>query len=207
MRSLASTQLTLEKRGTMPAAGIHAGATADIPLLTMRNVEHWYAIYVLSNHEKRVEYQMKMRGIEVFLPLLTVSKRWKNRTNATLQIPLFPSYVFAKIALRDKVQVLEIPRVLSIVGTAGGPIPLPDEEFEILRQGLHQRQVDPYPYIKVGDRARICCGPLTGLEGIVVRKDRHLRIVLSVDLIMRSIAVHVTPDEIEALPRDVPAAG
>jgi len=168
--------------------------------------EHWYAIYVVSNHEKRVEFHLKMRGIEVFLPLLTISKRWKNRTNVTIQKPLFPSYVFAKIALRDKVQVLEVPRVLSIAGTGGKPMPLPEEEFEILRQGLDQRQVDPHPYVKVGDRARICRGPLAGLEGIVVRKDRHLRIVLSVDLIMRSIAVHVTPEEIEALPVEVPAA-
>jgi len=170
----------------MPVAGLSA--------------EHWYAIYVVSNHEKRVESQLKMRGVEVFLPLLTISRRWKNRTTVTLQRPLFPSYVFARIALRNKVRVLEVPRVLWIAGTAGRPMPLPDEEFEILRQGLHHRQVDPHPYVKVGDRARISRGPLAGLQGIVIRKDRHLRIVLSVDLIMRSIAVQVTPDEIEALP-------
>ena len=163
----------------------------------MRSVQHWYALYVVSNHEKRVESHLRMKGVEVFLPLFTVAKRWKNRTNVKLQLPLFPSYVFTKIALNERVRVLEVPRVLSIVGSAGKPMSLPDREIEILREGLRQRLVDPHPYLKIGSAARIRSGPLAGLRGIVVRKDDQLRIVLSVDLIMRSISVQVDPDELE----------
>jgi len=157
----------------------------------------WYALYTIPNHEKRVEQHLRMRGIEVFLPLSKVVKRWKNRTTAQLEVPMFAGYVFARFLNKERVRVLETPRVVSIVGSKGKPEPLPDKEIEILREGLHLRRVDPYPYLKVGKRVRIRSGPLTGMEGVLTRKDDRLRIVLSVDLIMRSIAVHVEADELE----------
>jgi len=158
---------------------------------------HWFALYIIRKHEKRVEQQLRAKGVEVFLPLFTVEKRWKNQTTATVSEPLFPGYVFARIMRTERVRVLEVPSVVSIVGNGREYLPLPDDEIEALRRGLHLRRVDPCPYLKVGNRARIRCGPLVGLEGVVLRKDSRLRIVLSVDLIMRSIAVHVDADELE----------
>ena len=171
----------------------------DEPLsLNLANVaRQWYALYVFSNHEKRVEQHLQMKDVEVFLPLCTVVKRWKNRTTAKVHIPLFTGYAFVHISPFERVRVLEAPGVLSIVGVAGKPTPLLDAEIEILRTGLHLRRVDPHPYLKVGNRARIRSGPLAGLEGIVVRKDDRLRVVLSLDLIMRSVAVHIEADELE----------
>ena len=163
----------------------------------MEQVRNWYALYIASNQEKRTEQYLQIKGLEVFLPLYSVTRRWKNRTTVTLELPLFTGYVFAKIALTERVRVLEIPTVVSIVGIGAKPLPLPDAEIDALRKGLHLRQVDPYPYLKVGNRARIRSGPLAGMEGVVVRKDDRLRIVLSLDLIMRSIAVHVEADELE----------
>ena len=157
----------------------------------------WYALYVFSNHEKRVEQHLQTREVEVFLPLCTVVKRWKNRTTAKVHIPLFAGYAFVRISPFERVRVLEAPGVLSMVGVAGKPTPLPDHEIEILKIGLHLRRVDPHPYLKVGNRARIRSGPLAGLEGVVVRKDDRLRIVLSLDLIMRSVAVQIEADELE----------
>jgi transcription antitermination factor NusG len=166
--------------------------------LRVEQARHWYALYVASNQEKRAEQYLQMKGVEVFLPLCTVTKRWKNRTTVKLQLPLFTGYVFAKIALTERLRVLEVPNVVNIVGNGKEPLPLPDEEIETLRGGLHLRRVDPCPYLKVGQRSRIRSGPLAGMEGIVVRKDNRLRIVLSLDLITRSIAVHVDADELEA---------
>jgi len=157
----------------------------------------WYALYTLSNHEKRVEEHLRMKNVEVFLPVTTVVRRWKNRTTAKLQIPLFAGYVFTHISPAERIRVLEEPSVLWIVGSGKEPLPLPDHEIEILRTSLHLRKVDPYPYLKVGERTRIRSGPLAGLEGIVVRKDDRLRVVLSIDLIRQSIAVHVEADELE----------
>ena len=167
-----------------------------IPLST-EPVRKWYALYVLSNHEKRVEEHLRMKSVEVFLPLSTVVRRWKNRTTAKLKVPLFAGYVFTHISANERVRVLEAPSVLWIVGSGKGPLPLPDNEIEMLRNGLHLRQVDPYPYLKVGERSRIRSGPFAGMEGIVVRKDDRLRVVLSIDLIRQSIAVHVEADELE----------
>lgn len=158
----------------------------------------WYAVYSLSNHEKRVELRLQSKAIQVFLPLCKVVKRWKNRTTATLEQPLFPGYAFVHVLAKERAQVLDTPGVLSLVGVGGRPTPLPDAEIEALRNGLNLRPFEPHPYLKVGNRARIRSGPLAGLEGVVVRKDDRLRIVLSVDMIMRSVATHVEAHELEA---------
>lgn len=136
--------------------------------------------------------------MEVFLPLCTVSKQWKNRTVAKLELPLFAGYAFVRISLTERSQVLDTPGVISVVGSGGKPTALPDAEIETLRTRLHLREFEPYPYLKVGTRVRIRSGPLEGLEGIVVRKDGQLRVVLSIDMIMRSVAVHVDADELES---------
>jgi transcription antitermination factor NusG len=164
---------------------------------------HWFAVYTASNHEKRVEQHLLMRDIETYLPLYAVTRRWRNRTTVKLQLPLFTGYVFVRIPRTESARVLAVPNVRFIVGDGRRPLPLPDEEIDILRSGLLQRQVDPHPFAKVGARVRIHSGPLAGLEGVVLRKDDQLRVVLSLDLIKKSIAVHVTADEIE--PCDPPA--
>ena len=158
---------------------------------------HWYALYTASNQEKRVEQHLRTKGVEVFLPLYTVTRRWKNRMTMKLDLPLFVGYVFVRIALAERVRVLEAPAAVSLVGNGREPLPLPDAEIDTLRRGLRLRQVDPYPYLKVGNRARIRSGALAGLEGVVVRKDDRLKVVVSIDAIMRSFAVHVHADELE----------
>jgi transcription antitermination factor NusG len=157
----------------------------------------WFAVHTSSNHEKRVAQHLQVREIETFLPLYGVTKRWKNRTTVKVEMPLFSGYVFARIAPTERIRVLEVPMVCSIVGNKRDPIPLPDAEIERLRAGLQGRQAHPFPYVKVGNRVRIRSGPLTGLEGFVVRTYGTLSVVLSVDLIQKSIAVHVEAGELE----------
>src|SRR5215467_1480558 len=163
----------------------------------LEQLRRWYALYIASNQEKRVEQHLRMKGVEVFLPLYTITKRWKNRMTMKLDLPLFAGYVFVRIALTERVRVLEAPAVVSLVGNGRAPLPLPDAEIDMLKTGLRLRQVDPFPYLKVGNRARVRSGALAGLEGIVVRKDDRLQVVVSIDAIMRSFAVHVHADELE----------
>lgn len=158
---------------------------------------NWYAAYVYSNHEKAISQHLQMKGIESFLPLQTVTKRWKNRVTVKVELPLFPSYVFVKIARTQCARILEVPRVHSIVGNRREATVLPEFEMDALRQGLRERQAEPYPYLKAGDRARISSGALAGMVGVVVRINSQLRVVLSVEAIARSIAVHVSADELE----------
>src|SRR5215831_1509510 len=110
---------------------------------------NWYALYTASNQEKRVEQHLRMKGVEVFLPLYTVTRRWKNRMTMKIDLPLFSGYVFVRIALAERVRVLEAPAVVSIVGNGREPLALPDIEIDTLRKDLRLRQVDPFPYLKV----------------------------------------------------------
>lgn len=160
-------------------------------------VRSWFALYTSSNHEKKAEQHLRMKDIETFLPTQVATRRWKNRVTVKVEVPLFTGYVFVRIARTQCAKVLEVPLVHSIVGNGREALALPENEVEVLRSGLHQRQIDPYPYLKVGQMARIRSGALAGLEGVIVRKDGQLRVVLSIDLIMKSIAVHVTADELD----------
>ncbi len=159
----------------------------------------WYAAYICANHEKRVAEQFGLRSVEHFLPLYETVRRWKDR-RVRLALPLFPGYVFVRLALRDRLRVLQIPRVVRLVGFNGLPTSLPDDEMEVMRSGLTGHlHAEPHPYLAVGRRVRIRSGPLQGLEGILARKKGSLRFVLSIDLIRRSIIVDVDAADVEAI--------
>ena len=157
----------------------------------------WYAAYTWANHEKRVRDQLEQRSVESFLPLYVTSRRWKDRS-MRLQMPLFPGYVFVRMALVDRLRVLQVPSVVHLVGFNGHLSPLPDEEIEGLKKGLGGGvRAEPHPFLTVGRRVRIKSGPLEGREGILLRRRGVLRVVLSIDLIMRSIAADVDAADVE----------
>lgn len=159
----------------------------------------WYAAYTSANHEKRVAEQLGARSVEHFVPSYTSLRRWKDR-RVTLQLPLFPGYVFVRIELQNRMQVLQIPGVARLVGFGGVPAPLPADEIEALRAGLRSGiQAVPHPYLLVGRRARIKRGPLVGLEGILTRWKGSWRVVLSLEMIQRSVAIEIDASNLEPL--------
>jgi transcription antitermination factor NusG len=156
----------------------------------------WYAAYTSPRHEKTVAQQMEGNGIQCFLPLYRSVRRWKDRRKE-LELPLFPGYVFVRIILRDRLQVLRVPGIVHLVAFSGKPAVLPEAEIESLRQGLARGvHAEPHPYLKVGRKVRVLSGPLSGVEGILVRRKEKFRVVLSVHLIQRSVAVEVEESEI-----------
>jgi transcription antitermination factor NusG len=158
----------------------------------------WIALFTRSHHEKRVAEHLTQRGIENYLPLYKAVHLWTHYRKVTLDLPLFPNYLFAHIAAGERLRTLEAPGVLSLVGHAGAPTPLPDAEIESLRSALQLRKFEPHPFLAAGARVRIAAGPLAGMEGIVLRKKSGLRVVLTVDLIMQSVAVEVDEAELES---------
>jgi transcription antitermination factor NusG len=159
----------------------------------------WYAAYTSANHEKRVALQLVQRSVEHFLPLYESMRRWKDR-RIKLQMPLFPGYVFVRLALRDRLQVLQVPGLARLVGFNGLPCALPNSEIEAMQTCLERKAyLEPHPYVQVGRRVRVQCGPLAGLEGIVVRKKNRMRFVISLDLIQRSVAVEVEAGDVEGI--------
>jgi transcription antitermination factor NusG len=157
----------------------------------------WFAVYTTPRHEKAVARHFESRVIESFLPLYREMHRWKNGCRVNVEQPLFPGYIFARIGRSNSTQVLSVPGVLLIVGSGREPQALPDFEIEALRSGLHLRRSEPHPYLVVGEKARIKSGSLAGMVGVLARKKNNLRVVLTLELIMRSVAVEVDADELE----------
>jgi len=159
----------------------------------------WYAVHTRSRHEKRVADQLSSKNLDFFLPLYESVRRWKDR-KVRIEMPLFPGYMFVQIPLRERLRVLEVPGVVKLVSFSGEPVPLPDSDINQLRQGLASKlKAEPHPYLKIGQKVLVKHGPLTGMEGILVRKKDSLRLVISIDLIMRSIAVEIPATDIQTI--------
>lgn len=157
----------------------------------------WYAVFTLSNHEKRVVGRCEQRHIETFLPLYNVKHKWKNRCTVDLELPLFPNYFFARIVPRERVRVLELPGVVSIVSSAGKPIPLENDYITALREGVLAHKIQPHANLEAGESVRIISGPLAGAEGILERRKNDLRVVLRLEMLARSVSVEVAAPMIE----------
>jgi transcription antitermination factor NusG len=158
---------------------------------------HWYAVYTRSRHEKTVAEQLVHKSVDHFLPLYETVRKWKSG-RFKVHLPLFPGYLFVHIPLRERLQVLQVPGVVQLVGSSGVPLALPQAEIETIRDAMSKGlQAHPHPYLKVGSRVRIIRGPLEGLHGILLRKKGKLRLVVSVELIMRSISIDVDASEVE----------
>jgi transcription antitermination factor NusG len=159
----------------------------------------WYVAHTRARHEKHVAEQLLDHSIESFLPLYSAVHRWKDRRKL-VYLPLFPGYVFLRIALPERLRVLRLPGVVRFVGFNGTPAEVPDGELCALRSALENgTRVGPHPYLRIGRRVRIRFGPLQGAEGILIRRKGSCRLVLSIDLIMRSVAAEVDESDVEPI--------
>ncbi len=152
----------------------------------------WYAVRTRSRHEKRVHVQLADRpGIEVFLPLRERRSRWKDRVKR-IQEPLFPGYCFASFRHPDRLRVLKVAGVVGLVGPGAEPEPIPDSEIEAIRTLAGSRlSYEPFPFLAEGMAVEVIRGPLMGVRGRLLRKDREYRVVLSVTLIRQSVSVEI----------------
>lgn len=180
--------------GTLGEACLFANPTT----LAATGEARWYAVYTCANHEKRVSDQFTGRNVEHFLPQYECVRRWKDR-KVRLQLPLFPGYLFVRMTAPDRLRVLHVPGVVRLVGFNGSPTPMPQEDIQKIREFLGQGwRAEPHPYLQAGRRTRVARGPLAGMEGIVVRRKTRSRLVLSFDLIQRSMAIEM--DEGDLVP-------
>jgi transcription antitermination factor NusG len=157
----------------------------------------WYAVYTSSRHEKRVHEHFGSRQIEAFLPLYRVLHRWRNGCVVNVELPLFPNYLFVRMARQERVRILEVPGVITVVSQGREPVPLPEFEINSLRLNLQSHKFEPHPYLAVGERVRVRSGPLAGLQGVLSRKGNGLRFVLTLDLIKQSVAVEIAANDLE----------
>lgn len=161
----------------------------------------WYALATLSRHERVVASELENRGIDAFLPTVTEIHRWSDRRKK-VEVPLFPGYVFVQAAMTSVVRRAAICArgVLGFVTMNGEPLSIPEEEIIGIRQLLASEvPCAPYPFLKVGQRVRVRGGALDGIEGRLVRAENDHRLVVSIDAISRSVALHIDGYDLEAL--------
>ena len=157
----------------------------------------WYVAYTSANHERRVAQQFELRGIEHFLPQYESVRKWKDR-KVRLSLPLFPGYVFVS-SLCNRLAVLQVPGVAYLVSFNGQPAAIPAEDLLRIRDFLARGfTAEPHPVLRVGERVRVTCGPLAGMEGIIVRIQNRTRLVISFETIERAISVVL--DETSVVP-------
>ncbi len=157
----------------------------------------WLVYYTAPRHEKAVAKYFECRCVDCFLPLVRHSRRWKNGVRAQIEQPLFPGYVFARLEPKLYFQVLNVPGVVSVVGPGRKPSLVEDDEIESLRTGLAERNSRPHPFLAVGQKARISSGAFAGKTGILIKELTNLRVVLTVEAIMKSFSVEVDAGELE----------
>jgi len=157
----------------------------------------WLAAYTRSRHENQVASQLSCKGVESLLPTFAKLSRWSDRIKRS-QAPLFPGYVFVRVARQEQLQVLKVAGAVRFVCANGHPVPLPDEEMESLMNATARGvRTEPHPYLTAGRRVRVRYGPLAEARGILVRRKDKFRIVVSLDLLMRSVGVEVDESDVE----------
>ena len=161
----------------------------------------WYALATLSRQERVVASELESRGIDAYLPTITEIHRWSDRRKK-VEVPLFPGYVFMQSAMTPVVRRSAICArgVVGFVTMHGEPLPIPEEEIAGIRQLLAgEMPCAPYPFLKVGQRVRVRGGALDGIEGCLVRAEGSRKLVVSIDAISRSLALHIDGYDLEAI--------
>ena len=166
----------------------------------------WFALQTRCRCESFVAKQLRHKGYELFLPLYECRRRWSDRIKE-LELPLFPGYLFCRFNPLDRLPILMTPGVIQIVGVGKSPIPVDDADIVAIqtavRSGLPRQ---PWPFLQMGQRVRVESGPLTGVEGILIGFKGHHRLVLSVTLLQRSVAVEVDDVWVSPTPSSSPAS-
>jgi transcription antitermination factor NusG len=162
---------------------------------------YWFAVQTRPRYEKKASAELQEKGINTFLPLFAETHQWSDRRRV-VQMPLFPGYVFVRIvpSLNERVAVLRTNGVNSFVGVRNLGIPIPDCEIEAVRTVLNAGiRVDPYPHLQVGQHVRVHGGCLDGVAGVLTAINGDRSLVVSVNLIQRSIAMRIEGFKVEAL--------
>ena len=166
-------------------------AQATPPIIVLEDRFPWYALRIQSRLTPLVQETLLRKGYETFLPSYTLRRRWSDRVKL-VQVPLFPGYLFCRFNVCDTLPLLTAPGVIGIVGAGAVPVAIPEHEIAaarlILQSGLPAQN---WPFLIVGSRVRIDRGPLRGLEGLLINADKVDRLVVSVTLLQRSLAVEI----------------
>jgi transcription antitermination factor NusG len=183
------------------SSSIQSWEVPEVATSVVSQPEYWYAVQTRARHERVVAHRLQEFGISSFLPLVREEHRWSDRKKI-VELPLFNCYVFVKMAPTNqhRLRVCQTDGVFQIVGTRGEGIPIPEEQIEAVRALVSQRLPwSVHPFLRIGQRVRIRSGALNGVEGILVARSGERTLVVSVDVIQRSLAVRIEGYDVEPL--------
>jgi transcription antitermination factor NusG len=161
--------------------------------------KYWIAAYTRSRHELAVASQFQQKGLDALLPTYRRLSRWSDRIRRT-DTPLFPGYVFVRVAEGEHLRVLQTGGVVSVVCRSGRPVPLSDADVDKLRVcTANPSAIEPHPYLRIGQRVRVKHGLFRGWEGLLVEKKNSTRLVLTVEQIMKSVSIDISGADVEPL--------
>lgn len=164
-----------------------------------RSQKLWYALHTRSRHEKLVNHELQRKGIETFLPLRRLTRHWSDRIKE-IEEPIFSGYLFVRTSLENRLEVLKTRGSVRFISFNSTPVPVSDKELEAVRRFVEEKiSIDPFPYLAKGDRVYIRSGALRGVEGFIVRKDSHTRLVISLDLLFQSVSVAIDEALVEKI--------
>src|SRR5216683_5001458 len=151
----------------------------------------WFALQVRTKHEMGVADFLRSRGYLPFLPISRTRRMWSDRIKVGDQA-LFPGYMFCRVNIQDRLPILTAPGVIRIVGYDRVPVPVDEAEIKALQTVVTSELPNqPWPFLRIGEQVQIESGPLQGLKGILVEMRGARRLVLSVSLLQRSVAVEI----------------
>lgn len=172
-------------------------ASNHLDILDCRSAIPWFAVKVRSRSEPLATAALRNKGYDPYSPTYATRRTYSDRVK-TVNLPVFPGYIFCRFDPATRFTILNTPAVIQIVGFGGSLTPIADEDIDAIRRAVTVG-ASPVPYLAVGQRVRIQRGALAGLEGLLIRRDGDLRVVISIDMLQRSIAVHINTEDISAV--------
>jgi transcription antitermination factor NusG len=151
----------------------------------------WFALNTRFRYEDYVSKQIAGKGYETFLPIYKSRRRWSDRIKQ-IDLPLFPGYLFCRFDPANRLPILTVPGMIQIVGFGKTPVPVDESEIVAIQAAMGSNVTrEPWPFLQIGQKVRVACGPLCGVEGILLSVRGGRRLVLSVTLLQRSVALEV----------------
>jgi transcription antitermination factor NusG len=203
---------SLVRRVSAGGVGVRSEGVSDLDQVGLESVvrppfgvephlgaDRWYALYVRSRHEKTVENSLRVKGYSVFSPSYRTKRKRVDRI-AEVEVALFPGYVFCQFDTNKRLPILMTPGVVGVVGRGNRAEPVDDTEIASIRTvALAGRPVEPWPFLRIGQRIRLQAGPLAGAEGIFLRVKDEYHLVVSITLLQRAISVVIENDAVAPL--------
>lgn len=165
----------------------------------------WFVLTVKPQHERAARQELTLHSLDAYVPFYQTKRRWSDRVK-TVELPLFPQYVFSRFPIGYRSKVMALPSVSTIVSFGGVPTPISHREIDILKRLTSEAfPLMPWPFLRIGQRVRVREGPLMGLEGILVREKAAYRVVVSIEMLHRGVAVELERKLLEPVLTGPPA--